>query len=109
MGNQLNLFDGPHLRDEGIQRAVDHADYQEPKWSYKAYNFLRLYIQGHKVFMVEQLREASVGIVPEPPSKRAWGGVIVRAVKAGIVRRKGFCNVANPSAHCTPATVWEVV
>ena len=59
--------------------------------------------------MVEDVREASKGVVPVTPSTRAWGGVVVRASKAGVIKRKGFKNVKNAKAHCTPATLWEVV
>jgi len=78
-------------------------------WSERAYLFLLEYIKGKKRFMVEEMRIASEGIVPEPPSNRAWGGVIRRAVFNKLVRRAGYKPVSNPKAHCAPCTVWEVV
>jgi len=100
---------GEQLRDSGIEQAVSHADQVEPQWSEQAYQFLLSYIKNHAEFMTEDVRAASVGIVPEPPSKRAWGGVIVKAVKSGLIHRAGFKNVKNPTSHCTPASVWSVV
>jgi len=101
------LFDGAKLRDRGIDRAVSHADSVEPQWSEQAYQFLLTFLTHNREFMAEDVREASIGIVPEPPSNRAWGGVIVRAAKAGYIRKAGFKKVRNSRAHCTPAAVWQ--
>jgi len=108
---QIDLFiqSGTELRDKGIQQAINHADKVEEKWSEKAYDFLLKYIQTHSEFMAENVREASKGILSEPPSNRAFGAIIVRAVKSGLIVRKGFRNVENVKAHKTPASVWAVV
>lgn len=105
----IKQITGAILMRLGIKKAVDHANVEVKGWSDHAYNFLLDYSKTHKEFMVEDVREASKGIVPVPPSTRAWGGVVVRASKAGVIRRKGFKNVKNTKAHCTPATLWEVV
>jgi hypothetical protein len=105
---QLNLFLGKQLRDNGIYQSMENADSKGNKWTYYAYQFLLYYIKSNKEFMAEDVRIASNGIVDNPPSQRAWGGIFVRAVKAGLIKRKGFMNVKNAKAHCTPATLWEV-
>ncbi len=87
---------------------MENADKQSYKWTYYAYQFLIDYIKSNKEFMAEDVRIASEGIVEAPPSKRAWGGIFVKAVKSGLIKRKGFMNVKNAKAHCTPATLWEV-
>ena len=97
------------LRDRGIKVALDNADSTHDKWSDKAYNFLKNYIKSHREFMAEDVRVASEEEVPTPPSKRAWGGIVLRASNAGLIRRIGFSNVKNLKAHRTPATVWRVV
>jgi hypothetical protein len=103
------LSEGEIARDKGIQQSLDSANTVVKNWSDIAYGFLLGYADSHKEFMVEDMRNASVGFVPEPPSKRAWGGIAVRAAKNGIIRRKCFQNVKNVKAHRTPATLWEVV
>lgn len=108
MQQQLDLFSGEYLRDLGIQQAMDNADYKCEKWTDYAFTFLLNFIKMNSEFMAEEVRLASDGIIPEPPSKRAWGGIFVRAVKSGIIKRKGFKSVKNAKAHCTPATLWEV-
>lgn len=112
--DQLNLFNIPVIsgetrRDMGIAKAIDHADKVYDKWSDKAFDFLLKYLQSSTEFMVEDIRKASIGIVPEPPSLRAWGGIIVRAAKANLIKRIGFKNVQNEKAHCTPASVWQKI
>jgi len=100
--------EGQIARDKGIAQSLDSANGAVKNWSDIAYGFLLGYADSHKVFMIEELRNASVGFVPEPPSKRAWGGIAVRASKTGIIERIGFQNVKNAKAHCTPATLWKV-
>lgn len=105
---KLDLFSGQKLRDAGISQSVKNADKQRNNWTHYAYQFLLNYAESNKEFLAEDVRVASEGIVEEPPSKRAWGGIFVKAVRSGLIKRKGFMNVKNPKAHCTPATLWEV-
>lgn len=107
--NQGDLFSAEHLRDVGIQNALNHANRVVDNWGEKAFAFFLEYLKNNKEFMAEDVRNASVGIVPEAAHARAWGAIIVRAVKSGLIRRKGFKNVKNAKAHCTPAALWERV
>lgn len=100
---------GQIARDFGIQQSIDSANSAVKNWSDIAYGFLLGYARSHNEFMIEDMRNASVGLVPEPPSNRAWGGIAVRAAKNGIIKRKGFRSVKNVKAHRTPATLWEVL
>ena len=99
---------GKELRDIGILQSMSNADSKSEKWSYNAYKFLLNYIKSNKQFMAEDVRVASIGKIEIPPSNRAWGGIFVKAAKSNLIKRKGFMNVKNAKAHCTPATVWEV-
>lgn len=107
--NQLDLFQSRVNRDIGIKKAEDHANSVHESWSDKAYEFLRQYIRHDAEFMTEQIREASEGIVPEPPSKRAWGSIVLKAARAGLIKKIGYKSVSNPKANATPATLWRVV
>jgi len=108
-GMPIDMFSAEYLCDQGIMYAIDHADYHSENWSGRAFEFLKQFILDNSEFMTEDVRLASKGIIEEPPSNRAWGGVVVRAARLGLIRRKGFRNVTNANAHCTPATLWEVV
>ena len=102
------INDGSQLRDKGIKKALDNADNTHDKWSEKAYKFLIKYIKSQYDFMTEDVRIASEKEIPLPPSNRAWGGIILRASRAGLITRVGFSSVKNVKAHRTPATVWRV-
>ena len=102
------INEGSQLRDKGFKKAIDNANDTHEKWSDKAYKFLVSYIKSQDEFMTEDLRLASEKEIPNPPSNRAWGGIILRAVRAGLIHRVGFSNVKNVKAHRTPATVWRV-
>jgi len=105
--SQLDLFTAQKLRDQGINKALTSANNTFDNWTNRAFDFLRHYIQSNSEFMAEDVREASKGLIETPPNNRAWGGIFVRAVKSGLIKRKGFKNVKNIKAHCTPATLWE--
>lgn len=95
-------------RDLGIKQAEDSANSKNKGWSDLAYGYLLAYTKAHPEFMIEEIRTSSAGLIPEPPSNRAWGSIAVRAAKEGIISRKGFQSVKNVKAHRTPATLWKV-
>lgn len=99
---------GELFRDQGISKALYSANRLHTDWTERAYLYLKFYIQTHREFMTEELREASYGIIPLPPSARAWGGVVLRAAKDGLIYNAGYRKVKNEKAHCTPATLWKV-
>jgi hypothetical protein len=108
MDHQLQFnFSAEELRDKGISQAEDHANRDYFGWSEQAYSFLVTFARMNPVFQAEDVRGAAEGIVPQPPSERAWGGVIVRARKEGLIERTGYAPVKNPKAHKTPAAVWK--
>lgn len=99
-------FTGKELMEQGMARAIAHAEAIEPMWSDTAYQFLLKFAATGNEFMAEDVRAASQGIVPPPPSMRAWGGIIRRAAKAGLITRIGYKSVINPKAHCALCSVW---
>lgn len=109
--NQLSFISesGELLRDRGIKQAVDHAESIEDGWQEKALGFLFIFIQTHYQFAIEDIRADAERFnqVPDPPSRRAWGGVAREAARRGWIRKVGYTIVKNPLAHCTPVTLWE--
>lgn len=101
----MAVIDGRALKEEGMQKAVDHANAVTPDWSEQALQMLERFPQQR--FMVEELREwAYAQGLPRPPSERAWGGVTAKARKLGLIMHGGYQSVKNPKAHCTPASCW---
>lgn len=109
------IAEGEALRDAGIQQAQDHADSAAPyNWSDKAYEYTKAFIASKPCgyqFQVEDIRmkaENERKVMP-PPSKRAWGGVIVKIKNEKLIQAIGTAPVLNPKAHRCFSTLWEVL
>jgi hypothetical protein len=98
-------------RNEGIQKAVDHAEKENVGWNQKAYDFLIKFLNNHNgYFMAEEVRVYAQQMNFElPPSNRAWGGVILKASRSGLIQSCGIHKVKNKRAHCANAAVWRQV
>lgn len=103
----LDLSASRAARDEGIRRAVDHAEDVTPHWADLAYAFIVDYFSRYEEATSEQVRAAAFGIVPEPPDKRAWGGPFARAARAGVIVRDRYTTARDPKVHCSIMTVWR--
>lgn len=119
MNAQLNFEEvqikkGEELRDDGIKRAIDHAEDVSHGWGNEAFRFLRFFLNvsplSKSPFMGETVRTWAEdrGLV-SPPHLRAWAAVIVRAARLGMIRKIGSGQVINPKAHRAYATLWEKV
>ena len=111
--SMLDLFNQPppptgeQLRDDGIIRAEDHADATSPAWSERAYQLLLKYIQHGREFRNEQFVEWAEGQgLSTPPTKRAFGAIVVRAAREGVIVRLRIDTAHNPSAHRGFISVW---
>lgn len=101
---------GKALKIKGIQKSLDTAERVNPGWQDKAYSFLCEFVKNNAgEFLAEDVRNASKGFVPDPVSKRAWGGIIAKAAHKGIIKRIGYDQVTNPTAHQACASVWQRV
>jgi hypothetical protein len=71
----------------GMERAIDHAEREEPGWTEQAVEAIRLYAQGRgdDLFNTEMARLAVEGFVPAPPDKRSWGAATKRAAALGYI------------------------
>ena len=107
---QANL--GEFLKNEGMDAAVINANRHCNKWSERAYNVLIYFLTKSTTdtFMTEDLRAFAVDMgLEEPPSKRAWGSIIVKAKKEGLIEFMGYDQVNNPRAHKANAARWQAV
>lgn len=94
-------------RDRGIEQAVRHADAVHTNWSEQAFSQFKVFLIAQRgEFMSEDFREFASGMLPEPPSKRAFGHVMLRAAKAGLIKKVGHSPVKNIKAHRAFASVW---
>ena len=83
MNSNMN-FDGFVLKTIGINQAINNANITHENWADIAYDILKVYLENNdKDFMCEDIRNFAVGRfnLPEPPTKRAWGAIILKAKK----------------------------
>ena len=105
---------GEALRDEGIQRAADHAERVYPNWTAHAYaaleDFLTIGKYAHgATFTSEDVREHAATLkLPEPPNNRAWGAVFKKAGSSGLLTKRGTTTARAPGVHCSIITVWRI-
>jgi hypothetical protein len=96
------------LRDDGMQRAADHAEAVIPEWKELAYTRLLEFLGYHMgEFFSEDVRAFATGRgLPRPPDNRAWGHVMMRAARAGIIRKLRWDTAKDQKVHCNPVSVW---
>lgn len=109
MSLQLDILTAIEERDRGIQQAVDHADQVNDNWSGQAYAVLQVFLKEYPgEFMAEDFRSYCAMIdFALPPHARAFGGVIARAAKAGLIKHVRIDKVKNVKAHRANAAVWR--
>ena len=110
--NQEALFDesGAELRDRGMKKAIDHAEQETPNWGDLAFDQLKEFTSMFPdlEFMAEDFREYAVlRDLPIPPHNRAFGSVMARAARAGLIVKVRYGQVQNPKAHRANAAVWR--
>lgn len=108
---ELNIIKGREGRDEGMERAKVHAEKVNPGWNEKAYERLLEFLKSHHgEFMCEDLRaHFAMNDYELPPHNRAFGGIMMRAAKSGIIKKVDCRSVSNPKAHAANAAVWRKV
>lgn len=104
---------GAALRDDGIQRAVEHAEDVEQGWADRCRHFFQKFLAQRtkaETFTSLDFRTFAEthGLSP-PPDSRAYGGVFQSAVKRGYIVRVGFENRENPTRHNAPVSIWGKV
>ena len=106
MDNEFNATKGQRLKNEGMQRALEHAELKDDGWGEKAYQFLTEFAKKNKVFIAEDVRKASIGIIPDPSDRRAWGGIYTRARKEGLIRKIGHASAKASKVHGSLVAKW---
>lgn len=103
-------FTGTQLRDAGMKLASESAEQDSWGWNETAYQLLTEFVKTKNYYdewMCEEFREFAMEKgLPEPPSKRAFGSVIIKAAKNNLVQKIGYGITTNPKCHATPATLW---
>jgi hypothetical protein len=106
---QYSLNFSREMKNAGIQKALDSAKQIDANWEEKAFNYLLAFVNSRKpneTFKCEDVRANAETMVPEPYSKRAWGGIMKRAIAQGIIKKVGIVSVGNPKAHGANANLY---
>lgn len=100
-------FTAEALRDAGMKLAEESANEKVPEWSDACYALILHYvIITSAPFLAEDFRAWVDNKIAQPPSKRAYGGIMMRAANEKVIRKVGYGKTTNPKAHSTPATRW---
>lgn len=75
-------------------------------WVATALEAVRRHAATNKYFTTEQVRAAFEDL-PEPPDKRAWGAVVRKAKKEGLIQPHGWVRAQSLSVHGMVVTLWE--
>ena len=108
----LTLFDAAASRaahDAAIATVEAHT---APLWAELAYRAVERVAALGRPFIVdaavEELERTVGPIIARPAEGRAWGAVMQRAMRAGIITPTGrFRNSANARHHANPRREWE--
>lgn len=100
----LDFTAAKQLRDEGMSRAMDHAERADTGWGDSAYAFLVDFARHNACFISEDVSDASKGVPAfvQPPTDRAWGSVYRRAVKDGVIAQDGCGRSRRRHASICP-------
>ena len=97
----LDLTKAREARDDAMTACTDKAG---TDWAEHAYRALLDFAANHESFLTEDVR-VSCTDVPPPHDNRAWGGVVNRAVRHGLIVRVGYAPAKT--GHCRPMPLWR--
>lgn len=102
---------GKSGRDTGMARVTASADDAHANWSATAYLTLRAFVRRREhAFTAENVRAfATEKGLPDCHDDRAWGPVLRRAAKEGLIRKTGYRQAEGRACHMHPVTLWRVV
>lgn len=75
-------------------------------WKLLALEAMRQHALKKKYFTTEQVRGANPDF-PEPPDRRAWGGIARLAKREGYIQSASWVRAESLSVHGMVVTLWE--
>jgi len=102
---QIDFVAGQAAGVAAMEAAEGAANRVQEGWSEEAMEAVRVFGARLGHFTTEQLRNACG--IKSPTDQRAWGGVIKRAIKLGLIVHDGFDLALQ--AHNRPVYRWRFV
>jgi len=108
MQQSFDFTENRAIRDASVQLAMDSADEKVRNWSKQCYEMLVKYVNLVGEFMTEDFIVWLEGEkFPIPNEKRAFGGVIMGAVKRGLIVHTGrYGEMKAKHCHMNPKKIW---
>lgn len=75
-------------------------------WKLLALEAMRQYALRKKYLTTEEVRKANPDF-PEPPDRRAWGGIARLAKKEGYIKPYSWVRAESLTVHGMVVTLWE--
>lgn len=106
MSDQLTIDFARARRDDGITRAIDHAEAARQGWKKRAHGYLLEFLTTRRLgdtFLAEDVRQFAAGL-DAPPDGRAWGWVFQDASRRGFIVKAGYAPAK--SSNLSPKVLW---
>ncbi len=105
----FNVSQAEAYKEDGMRRALLSAESKNPDWAAQALDMLRRFIASHSdPFMVEDVRAFAYREgLPHPDRDQAWGAIVVRAAKMGIIVNVGVAVAKDPTRHRGYTALWQ--
>jgi hypothetical protein len=87
-------------RDAAMQQVAEHAPVE---WKDRAWSWLLGYLRAHAEFFPDDVWAAGC---PVPPERRAFGPLVLKASRAGLIVRTGRTR-PRTLGHATSGDVWR--
>lgn len=102
--NQLAIDFARARRDDGIERAGDHAG---DRWKRSARGYLLEFLTVRpSTFLAEDVRAfAELRGLETPPDGRAWGAVMQAAARERLIAKVGYAPAR--SSNLSPKVLWK--
>jgi hypothetical protein len=92
------LLAAERARDAAMEQAAANAP---AGWEARATDWLRSYLETHAEYVPDTANREG----PEPPERRAWGGVVRRALRLGWMVKGGYAP--RTQGHATMGPVYR--
>jgi hypothetical protein len=106
----LDLAEAWRKAEAGAARAADHAERTREDWNARAMRLLEQFVAdlNGRTFLCEDLRiYAYENNFDTPPDERAWGHIIIKASRRGLIENVGLAHARDRKVHSNIATIWK--
>lgn len=105
---ELDRSGGRELAREGMERSAGTQERLAPGWAAGAYRELVRFAQERQRFTGEEAKAFAYREgLERPRNEGAWGGVVNRAARAGVIEFDGYEVAGSASRHCAPNRRWR--